>query len=139
VTAAPQIVVVGSHGVGQVVRVERFPAPGETVNSVRWDVSPDGGKGSNQAIAVGRLGCSVAFVGIVGRDALGDLGDEWMCAAGVDTRHLLRSPTGATSTGIVIVDASGQNSIINADGPRTSSRPTTWRCACGTSPVLQCC
>jgi len=122
-TATTEIVVVGSHGVGQVVRVERFPVPGETVNSVRWDVSPDGGKGSNQAIAAGRLGCRVAFIGVVGNDVLGDLGDEWMRAAGVDTRHLLRSPTGATSTGIVIVDASGQNSIINADGPEDELSP----------------
>jgi ribokinase len=122
-SGVPDIVVVGSHGVGQVMRVDHFPAPGETVRSLSYDVAQDGGKASNQAVAIGRLGCSAAFVGIVGRDMLGDLGDRWMTEAGVDTSHLLRSETKATSTGIVVVDAQGMNSIIDCDGPEDELAP----------------
>ena len=105
--------VVGSHGVGQVIRVERLPVAGETICSLSYDVSPDGGKGSNQAIAIGRLGGTAAFVGVVGRDNLGDLGERWLQEAGVDTRFLMRSDTRGTSTGIIIVDADGMNTIID--------------------------
>ena len=88
-----RIVVVGSHAPGLFIRVKRPPRLGETV--IGWDFQEpvDGGKGSNQAIAVARLGAPASFVGVVGQDRIGDEGDRWMCEAGVDTTFLRRSST----------------------------------------------
>ncbi len=66
----PNIVVVGSLNADLVVRVDRFPAPGETLRGRRFDVFA-GGKGGNQAAAAARLGGHVAMVGQVGGDAQG--------------------------------------------------------------------
>ena len=61
------IVVVGSLNADLVVRTPRFPAPGETATGSDFAVYP-GGKGANQAVAVGRLGARVAMIGRVGMD-----------------------------------------------------------------------
>src|SRR6266581_2319765 len=56
------IVVLGSLNADLVVRVPRFPSPGETVTGTDLAVFA-GGKGANQACAVGRLGTRVHMVG----------------------------------------------------------------------------
>ena len=90
------VVVVGSHAPGLLVEVAALPRPGETVLG-RSITSPlDGGKGSNQALAVAALGGEAAFVGRVGDDDLGNGLVELMRARGVDVRHLSRSSTAST-------------------------------------------
>jgi len=112
-SGTPQVIVVNSHGVGQYVQVKRLPLPGETIRGWNWRVEQDGGKGSNTAIALGRLGIKAAYVGKVGNDPWGDLGEKWMTEAGVDVRYLYRSDEISTGTGLVMVDETGMNSIVN--------------------------
>ncbi len=50
-----RIVVLGSLNMDFVVRVKHLPAPGETLRGHDFQMIP-GGKGANQACAVGRLG-----------------------------------------------------------------------------------
>lgn len=64
-------VVVGSLNLDTSITLERMPQPGETIAAQGVSLNP-GGKGANQAFALGRLGCPVAMVGAVGRDAAGD-------------------------------------------------------------------
>ena len=64
-------VVVGSLNLDTSITLERMPQPGETIAAQGISRNP-GGKGANQAFALGRLGCPVAMVGAVGRDAAGD-------------------------------------------------------------------
>ncbi len=71
-TVSGRILVVGSLNADLVVRVERFPAPGETVPGRDFAVFP-GGKGGNQACAAARLGGRVEMIGGVGDDAYGAL------------------------------------------------------------------
>src|SRR2546428_2637440 len=78
------IVVLGSLNADLVVRVPRFPSPGETVTGTDLAVFA-GGKGANQACAVGRLGTRVHMVGRVGADGNGALLRASLDAAGVDT------------------------------------------------------
>ena len=59
------VVVVGSVNVDLVVRVDRLPAPGETVTCGVFERHA-GGKGANQVVASARLGANVGFVGAVG-------------------------------------------------------------------------
>ncbi|MDQ3929219.1 MAG: PfkB family carbohydrate kinase, partial [Chloroflexota bacterium] len=60
---SPRVVVLGSLNMDLVVRVPRLPLPGETITGHSF-VQVPGGKGANQATALGRLG---AFVQMVGR------------------------------------------------------------------------
>jgi ribokinase len=110
------------------VRVDRFPGPDETVLGWDFEEAEDGGKGSHQAIACGRLGAAAAFVGCVGTDRLGDRAMDWLREAGVDTNYVARSTRASTGVGLVMLNAQGTPAIVsvlgaNADlGPREIDR-----------------
>jgi ribokinase len=116
------VVVLGSANVDVVVQVARIPAPGETVLGTDRAQHP-GGKGLNQAVAAARAGASTAFVGSVGRDPEGDLLLETMRIEGIDTEAVTRGdePTG---TALVVVQESGENSIVVVPGANGS--PTAF-------------
>ncbi len=107
-----QAVVVNSHGVGQYVHINKLPEQGETIRGWGWRVEQDGGKGSNTAIALGRLGIRAAYVGKVGEDPWGDLGALWMKEANVDIRCMYRSKEISTGTGLIMLDGEGKNTIV---------------------------
>ncbi|MBO0783485.1 MAG: ribokinase, partial [Ktedonobacteraceae bacterium] len=66
------ILVVGSLNMDQVVRVPRIPVMGETLLGAGALKLVPGGKGANQAVAIARLGGSVAIAGRVGNDPFGE-------------------------------------------------------------------
>ena len=105
-----EIVVIGSANMDTVYSVRHIPAPGETITS-RGVMQNAGGKGANQAVAAGRLGGQVAFVGAVGADAAGDALAQSLTGAGVDVSALARvgAPTGSA---FICVADSGENSIV---------------------------
>jgi ribokinase len=107
-----EVVVVGSANVDLVLPVERIPRPGETVLASGLSRGP-GGKGSNQAVAAARAGASTAFVVSLGDDEPGRLLESVLTGAGVDLSLARRTRT-PTGTAIIIVDASGENSIVVA-------------------------
>ncbi len=114
----PDIIVVGHHGVGQIIKVHHFPKPGETVQSLGEKKLKDSGKGPNQAIL---YEFTWLFCGIhwkVGDDQLGRLGEKWMQEAGVDTSGLIFSDSYSTGQGIIFLDSQGQNTIINGYKPK---------------------
>lgn len=109
------VIVMNSHGVGQVCRVHRLPRRGETMEAWDWHVEEDGGKGATVSVALGRLGVSTAYIGKVGYDPWGDLGDKWMSESGVDTTHLYRDRSVSTGTGLIMIDDDGLNTIVDGD------------------------
>ena len=109
------VLVFNHHGVGQIVEIERLPRLGETIVGYNWRIAQDGGKGSNCAIALGRMGVKTAYVGKVGNDAWGDLGKCWMEEAGVDVSCLLRSDEISTGTGLIMLMEDGQNTIVHGE------------------------
>ncbi len=111
-----RVVIVGSHVQGLFMRVERFPTADETVLGWDYREALDGGKGSHQAIACGRLGLPTSFVGRVGKDRLGDRGAEWMADANVDLTFLGRSEKIATGCGFVMINREGVPAITTAMG-----------------------
>lgn len=113
----PEILVLGHHGCAQVIRVHAFPKPGETISSLGLLNVKDSGKGGNQAICAGLLGCSVAFIGKLGDDEIGHQGATWMQERGVDTSGIIFSKDIATSHGIIFIDDQGQNTIVNGFRP----------------------
>ncbi len=110
-----EAVVLNSHGVGQYAYTDHMPVWGETLCVSRWHVAEDGGKGSNVSVALGRLGIPTAYIGKVGNDPWGDLGEKWMRDAGVDTTFLYRTDEVSTGTGLILIGPDGQNTIIDGD------------------------
>lgn len=114
----PCLAVVGSLNMDFVVRVERLPAPGETVLGGGFRMIP-GGKGANQACAAGRLGSpgvAVRMAGRVGYDLFADHLKASLSAAGVDVSAVCATKSQPTGVALIWVDAAGQNSIVVASG-----------------------
>lgn len=116
------ITVVGSFNMDLVIEVPRFPAPGEAILG-RDFRRACGGKGANQALAIARMGHSVGMIGAVGRDAFGDEMVANLAAAGVDTRAVIRRPEVASGTAMIVLDATGQNQIVVANGANDTLSP----------------
>jgi ribokinase len=114
VDVAVDVMVLGSANADLVVEVDRRPAAGETVLGSDTVVLP-GGKGANTAVAAGRLGARVGFLGAVGADANGNLLLDSMRSAGVDVSLVRRRdrPTGAA---YITVTPDGENSIVVSPG-----------------------
>jgi len=106
---------VGALNADLVIRVDRLPAPGETVPGRDVEVLP-GGKASNQAVAAARLGGTVRLVGAVGDDDSGRMLVERAAAAGVDASFVASLPGVLTGQAIIPVDAAGENAIILVPG-----------------------
>lgn len=118
-----EVVVVGSHVQGLFMRVERFPTADETVLGWDYREALDGGKGSHQAIACGRLGLPTFFVGCVGKDRLGERAEQWMSEAGVDLMYLRRTEAQATGCGFVMINPQGVPAITTAMGANEELSP----------------
>ncbi len=108
---SPVITVVGSFAVGLTLRTDHMPIFGETLLGSDFDMGP-GGKGSNQAVGVARLGAQSALCGIIGTDKLGEIATDLYAAEGVETTWLQRSTQMPTGVGFIILDLSGHNGII---------------------------
>jgi ribokinase len=109
------VVVVGSLNADLVVRLTRFPSPGETVTGRDFAVHP-GGKGANQAVAAGRLGARVHMAGRVGDDDQGRLLRASLDGAGVDTKAVDVDGEATTGLALITIDAEGQNEIVIVPG-----------------------
>lgn len=118
--ASPQVVVVGSIMQDLTFNCRDFPAPGQTV--VGRLGSGQGGKGSNQAIACGKLGVRTAFVGAMGADAFADQVEAYYRSLGIGC-HVVRKPQCATGTAVILINAQGQNEIVIEPGANAALAP----------------
>jgi ribokinase len=116
------ILIVGSLNADLVVRVPRFPQPGETISGGDLQIIP-GGKGANQAVAAARQGTSVSMLGRVGNDSFGPELIQNLKQNNVDTSHVQIDAGAATGTAIIVVDANGQNNIVLSPGGNGQVRP----------------
>lgn len=104
------VLVVGSVTADVTTFSSRLPRPGETFLGDDFTLVL-GGKGANQAVAAGRAGAPIRFVGCVGDDLFAPLVREGLQAAGVDTSQV-RDVPGQTGVAHIRVDASGENDIV---------------------------
>lgn len=118
----PTILVVGSLNADFVVRVDRFPAPGETLRGQRFDIFA-GGKGGNQAAAAARLGGQVAMVGQVGHDAQGAWLRTSLETMGVDVSRVSADDGVSSGVALITTDAAGQNQIVVVAGANGTFTP----------------
>jgi ribokinase len=119
--SATPVIVVGSVNMDLLFTgLAAIPKPGQTVTSETFRIFP-GGKGANQAAAAARLGANVPFVAAIGTDDLGDQAFAALEAEGVVLEHVRRvsQPTGVAA---VVIDATGENSIIVNPGANAELR-----------------
>ncbi|KAG6366334.1 hypothetical protein INS49_000511 [Diaporthe citri] len=125
----PRICVLGSLNIDLVSYVPHHPAPGETLTSNSFTVSP-GGKGANQAVACAKLSrprpapgapahddasaaARVSMVGAVGADTYGQILLDSLSSHGVDVSGVAAPQALKTGIAIIIVDEpTGQNRIV---------------------------
>ncbi len=107
--------VIGSINMDMVLSVSRFPAAGETLTGGNFQTVP-GGKGANQAVALGRLGATVRMAGRVGDDAFGRRYLDHFRQNGVDVRAVDAVAGTATGVADILVNAAGENCIVIAPG-----------------------
>lgn len=108
------VTVVGSANMDIVFAVDRIPQPGETLLADSAARYP-GGKGLNQAVAAARAGAPTEFVGAVGDDEPGQALRAVMAEAGIAT-DCVRTSAAGTGQAFIVVDGSGENTIIVASG-----------------------
>lgn len=104
------IVVVGSVNLDLVCTGKRIPLPGETLTGDKFQTF-HGGKGANQAVAVGRLGHPVNMIAKVGDDDFGKRLRQGLRDAGVNVRGVTTASGTASGVALITVDRKGQNSI----------------------------
>lgn len=114
-----RIIVLGSINMDVVVTAPRHPAPGETLFGDAVAFIP-GGKGSNQAVAAGRLGGDVQLVGRLGDDAFGADLAAFLRGERLDLTHLAHHPTAPTGTAFITVSADGENTIVVVSGANST-------------------
>lgn len=125
-----KIAVVGSNMMDLVTYVTRMPLPGETLEAPSFEMG-HGGKGANQAIAVARLGSSVAMVSKVGDDDFAEATLRNFAANGVDATHVTRAEGVSSGVAPICVDASGENSILIVKGANDRLLPADVDAAAG--------
>ncbi len=105
-----------------VVNVEKLPKEGETLLGSGLSEVP-GGKGANQAAAIGKLGIPVSMIGKVGTDASGSVLIEALRSAGVDVSSVMvsQSPTGMA---LITVDQAASNHIVVIPGANGDLTPS---------------
>lgn len=111
---AKPIVVVGSINLDLVATAERIPMPGETIAGERFNTY-FGGKGANQAVAIGKLGYPVKMLGKVGTDSFGSQLREALTYAGVDA-SFVETVSGSSGVAVISTTHRGENSIIVIPG-----------------------
>ncbi|MCB9854514.1 MAG: ribokinase [Phycisphaerales bacterium] len=109
------VCVVGSINMDLVMRVPRFPAPGETLMGGPFQRIP-GGKGANQAVAAARFGAQVEMIGCVGNDEFGPIMRGVLRNEGIGVSHVATDDEAHTGVAQIVVDAAGENQIIVAPG-----------------------
>ncbi len=115
------IVVVGSINMDMVAYAGRIPVAGETLQGNDFQLHP-GGKGANQAVAIGRLGYPVQMIGHVGEDMFGPQLKASLAEAGVDV-DCVEAVSGPSGVATIVVAEDGQNCIVVVPGANARLSP----------------
>ncbi len=110
-----KIVVVGSSNIDFVLRVAEMPRKGETIQTKSLEKIP-GGKGANQACAVGKLGGDCIFLSAVGKDDFGQQLVQSLSNANVKVEQMLLDEETPTGMAVIAVNDDGENSIMIVRG-----------------------
>lgn len=110
-----KVLVIGSLNMDFSISVDKLPVLGETVLGNSFILVP-GGKGANQAYALGKLGANVSMIGAVGNDEYGIKLIENLKSVNVDVSGVKVIDGESTGCAFVNVDSNGDNNIIAIGG-----------------------
>jgi ribokinase len=128
-TAKP-IVILGVFVADTAYRASRQPRMGETILGTSFKLGP-GGKGSNQAVAAGRLGADVTFVTRLGLDPFAVMARQTWAQAGVKSA-VIETPDSYTGAAYIFVEEmTGNNAIIVSPGAAMLISPTDIEASAG--------
>ncbi len=109
------VVILGVFVADAAFRAARQPRIGETVLGSGFALGP-GGKGSNQAVAAGRLGADVTLITRLGRDAFAEMAHRVWEESGVKSA-VVETPESYTGAAFIFLEqATGNNAIIISPG-----------------------
>jgi ribokinase len=117
-----KILVIGSYNVGLTVFGPSIPKAGQTILGNQFDMGP-GGKGSNQAICIARLGGKITFLARIGDDIFGKDAMSLFKREGIDTSYINVDSSTSTGAGIIFVDKDCHNAIGVAPGANYKLTP----------------
>ncbi len=117
-----RIAVIGSNMVDLVTYVTRMPKRGETIEAPSFEMGC-GGKGANQAVAAAKLGASVVMVTKVGDDMFADNTIRNLASFGIDTKYVSRVKGRSSGVAPIMVEPSGENSILIVKGANSDLSP----------------
>jgi ribokinase len=109
------VVVVGGASTDFIAYGPHLPAAGDESTGERFDEFP-GGKGVNQAVAVARLGGSVALIARVGTDQRGEAVREHLSREGVETGCCFQDQEAPTGAILLMVDHAGTKQTVTVPG-----------------------
>ena len=107
-----KILCFGSLNLDYVYQVDHIVQPGETTTAMTYQIF-NGGKGLNQAIALGRANASPSMAGMIGQDGIHLLTYLQQSNVNTDLVFVCEGNTGHTT---IQVDKNGQNSIVYFPG-----------------------
>lgn len=110
-TRQPRITTMGFATWDRLLKVRRFPSPGEQI-IVEEEISAAGGTSTNTAVALSRFGARASLVAAIGDDEEGDSIREVLREAGVDTSWLVVRPGERTDRATIIVSDVPQERTI---------------------------
>lgn len=120
--AGKPIVILGVFVADTAYRAKRQPRMGETILGKSFKLGP-GGKGSNQAVAAGRLGADVTFLTRLGDDPFADMARRAWAQAGVKDAAIATPESYTGAAYIFVEEATGDNAIIVAPGAASLISP----------------
>lgn len=120
--SAKPIVVVGSSNMDLVIKTSRIPKPGETILGGEFAMVA-GGKGANQAVAAARMGAETYFVARVGSDSFGEQMLKNFSRERIHTDYIVQDAEQSSGVAIIVVDQTGENSIVVAAGANGALSP----------------
>ncbi|MEU5263868.1 PfkB family carbohydrate kinase [Amycolatopsis sp. NPDC021455] len=106
-----EVVVAGQIARDLVIEVPDAP-DADSSAPVRHRQELLGGKGANQAVALGQLGVSVSLVGVVGRDRTGDALLAQARGDRIGTSHVVRRTGAETALLVDVVDDQGRRRYL---------------------------
>jgi ribokinase len=111
----PKIIVIGSCVIDITLLTENIPRVGESIVASKI-LTQVGGKASNQAIAISRLGGHAFLLTKLGNDQWASIALKLWESERVDISGIRQDNTQTTGMGIVVIDKNGMNITLSSIG-----------------------
>ena len=118
-----RVVVVGAYNADLVVACEGPLEAGKSLMGGSMQIF-GGGRGANCAVAAGRAGCAVTFIGAHGRDGFGGMAQGQLAHESINLDYFFELPNVKTGTSLSLIEAStGKHLLVCAESANSQLTP----------------